>query len=1060
MKKSKGGVTVKTFIQFVLKNKLAVWLMTIILAAAGIYSGLRLKMETIPDISVPIITLTTTYPGASPEQVEEKVSNPHEKAVQNLKDVKSVYSNSYQNASSLQVEFEYGTDMKVAREDIKEAIEKIELPETAGKPVLDRVSINAFPVVALSVSDSKQDIAALTKTVEDYYAPKLEGVDGVASVAVTGQQVNKVQVVYDQEKLKQYGLDEETVKQYVQGMDTRIPLGMFQFNDSEQSVVVDGKMTTMTKLEDLEIPVQSSQAAQQQAAMQQQQAAQAQAAALAQGQQVPQEEKVEPFVKLSEISKIELKGDVESISRTNGKEAIAVQVVKSQEANTVDVVDEVKKVSNTFEKNNDGINIDLTLDQGKPIKDSVSTMLDKALFGAIFAVIIIMLFLRNFRSTIISIISIPMSLLIAMIVLNYAEISLNMMTLGAMTVAIGRVIDDSIVVVENIYRRIHLENEKLRGRELIRSATLEMFRPILSSTIVTVAVFLPIGLVGGMVGELFLPFGITMAVALIASLVIAITIVPALAHTLFKKQLYGEKVVKKEQQGKMATSYRRLLNWVLDHKLVTFAGSIVVLVASLFLAPLVGFSFLPEDEQKMAYITYTPKPGQTRDQVVSDVEKIENLIDAKKDIDTIQVSIGGANPMSPGNSSGAVMFVIYDPDTKDFSKKKTALINEVKNVEQPGEWKEQDFTGGLSSNDVSYSVAGNTIEEIRPVVDDLTAILQDNKQLKDVKSSLADEYDEKTLVVDRDKAQQYGLTTGQIAMMINPNVQATILTTVMNDGKEIDVEVHSDTKAPDMFDKVLEQKIKTPSGQEIKLKEVVDVKEGKTLTQLSRSGGKYYATVSGTILTKDVTEASNAVQKEVDKLDLPNNIDVTIGGVTADIEDAFTKLGIAIIAAIAIVYFTLVVTFGEGLAPFSILLSLPFTIIGALVGLWVMGETISVSVLIGVLMLIGIVVTNAIVLVDRIIHMEHDGLTMREAILEAGTTRLRPILMTALATIGALIPLAIGAEGGGLISKGLGITVIGGLISSTILTLVIVPLAYEFLSKVLKKDRAHETKEL
>lgn len=1050
----------KTFIQFVLKNKLAVWLMTIILAAAGIYSGLKLKMETIPDISVPIITLTTTYPGASPEQVEEKVSNPYEKAVQNLKDVKSVYSNSYQNASSLQVEFEYGTDMKVAREDIKEAIEKVPLPETAGKPVLDRVSINAFPVVALSVSDSKQEIAELTKTVEDYYAPKLEGVDGVASVAVTGQQVNKVQVVYDEEKLKQYGLDEETVKQYVQGMDTRIPLGMFQFNDSEQSVVVDGKMTTMAKLEDLEIPVQSSPAAQQQAAMQQQQAAQAAAAALAQGQPAQPEEKPEPFVKLSEISKIELKGEVESISRTNGEEAIAVQVVKSQEANTVDVVDAVKKVSNTFEKDNDGMKIDLTLDQGQPIKDSVSTMLDKALFGAIFAVIIIMLFLRNFRSTIISIISIPMSLLIAMIVLNYADISLNMMTLGAMTVAIGRVIDDSIVVVENIYRRIHLENEKLKGRELIRSATLEMFRPILSSTIVTVAVFLPIGLVGGMVGELFLPFGITMAVALIASLVIAITIVPALAHTLFKKQLYGEKVVKKEQQGKMATSYRRLLNWVLDHKLVTFTGSIVVLVASLFLTPLVGFSFLPEDEQKMAYITYTPKPGQTRDQVVSDVEKIEKLINTKEDIDTIQVSIGGANPMAPGNSNGALMFVIYDPETKDFSKKKTDLVNEVKNVEQPGEWKEQDFTGGLSSNDVSYSVAGNTIEEIRPVVDDLTAILQENKQLKDVKSSLADEYDEKTLEVDRDKAQQFGLTTGQIAMMINPNVQATILTTVMNDGKEIDVEVHSDTKAPDTFDKVLEQKIKTPTGQEIQLKEVVNVKEGKTLTQLSRSGGKYYATVSGTILTKDVTEASNAVQKEVDKLKLPNNIDVTIGGVTADIEDAFTKLGIAIIAAIAIVYFTLVVTFGEGLAPFSILLSLPFTVIGALVGLWVMGETISVSVLIGVLMLIGIVVTNAIVLVDRIIHMEHDGLTMREAILEAGSTRLRPILMTALATIGALIPLAMGTEGGGLISKGLGITVIGGLISSTVLTLVIVPLAYEFLSKILKKDRAHESKEL
>ncbi|MBQ0139222.1 MAG: efflux RND transporter permease subunit [Kurthia sp.] len=1049
----------KKFIQFVLKNKLAVWLMTIILAAAGVYSGLKLKMETIPDISVPIITLTTTYPGASPEQVEDKISTPYEKAVQNLKDVESVYSNSYQNASSLQIEFKYGTDMKVAREDIKEAIEKIELPETAARPVLDRVSINAFPVVALSVSDSNQSIAELTKTVEEYFAPKLEGVDGVSSVMVTGQQVNKVLVTYDQDKLKKYGLDEDTVKQYVQGMDTRIPLGMFTFKDSEQAVVVDGKMTTMTKLQDLEIPVQSSPAAQQAAQQQAMAATQQQAAAT--GMTAQAEEPVQkPFVKLSEIAEIELKGQVESISRTNGEDAIAVQVVKSQEANTVDVVNEVKKVSEKFEKDNKGMKIDVTLDQGQPIEESVSTMFDKALFGALFAVIIIMIFLRNFRSTIISIISIPMSLLIAMIVLNLMDISLNMMTLGAMTVAIGRVIDDSIVVVENIFRRLHLKDEKLQGRALIRSATLEMFRPILSSTIVTVAVFLPIGLVGGMVGELFLPFGITMAVALIASLIIAITIVPALAHTLFKKQLYGEKVVMKEQHGRMAQSYKKLLAWVLDHKAVTFAGSIVVLVASLFLAPIVGFSFLPEDEQKMAYITYTPEPGQTRDQVVKDVSQVEDQVKKEKDIDSIQVSIGGSNPLAPGDSNGALMYLIYDPDTKDFSAKKEKLVKSIQAVDQPGEWKEQNFAMGLSSNEVSYSVYGNTIDEIRPVVNDLEGILKDNKDLKDVKTSLEAEYDQKTLVVDRDKVQEYGLTTGQIALMINPNVQATILTTVINDGKEIDVEVHSDIKAPDTFDKVLQQKIKTPVGKEIQLKEVVNVKEGKTQTQVTRSGGKYYATVSGTILTKDVTEASSAVQKEVDKLDLPNNVEVDTGGVTEDIKDSFTKLGIAMVAAIAIVYFTLVVTFGEGLAPFSILFSLPFTVIGSLVALWATGETISVSVMIGLLMLIGIVVTNAIVLVDRIIHMEHDGLTMRQAILEAGATRLRPILMTAIATIGALIPLAIGAEGSGLISKGLGITVIGGLISSTILTLIIVPLVYEFLSKILKKDRAHENKDV
>lgn len=525
----------KKFIQFVLKNKLAVWLMTLILAAAGVYSGLKMKMETIPDISVPIITMNTAYPGASPQQVEEKVSTPFEKAVQNLKNVENVYSNSYENASSIQIEFKYGTDMKEARADIKEAIEKVKLPDAATTPVIDRVSINAFPVLALSVSDKDQTIDQLTKTVEDYFVPKIEGVDGVSSVSVSGQQVKKVLVTYNNDKLKEYGLTEDSIKQFVQDMDVESPLGIFQFKDSEQVVLVDGKLTSLKQLENLEIPVQNQASAQQQAAL----AANPAAAAATQQQQT------KSVVKLKELAKIQLKGEVESISRTNGKDAIAVQVVKSQEANTVDVVNDVKKTADQFEKDNKGMAIDVTLDQGKPIEDSVSTMLDKALFGAIFAVIIIMLFLRDIRSTIISIISIPMSLLIAVIVLRYLDISLNVMTLGAMTVAIGRVIDDSIVVVENIYRRIHLENEKLRGRALISSATLEMFRPILSSTVVTIAVFLPVGLVGGLVGELFLPFGITMAVALIASLVIAITIVPALAHTLFKRRFMEIRLLKK-----------------------------------------------------------------------------------------------------------------------------------------------------------------------------------------------------------------------------------------------------------------------------------------------------------------------------------------------------------------------------------------------------------------------------------------------------------------------------------------------------------------------------------
>ncbi|MGM9966654.1 MAG: efflux RND transporter permease subunit [Rummeliibacillus sp.] len=1046
-----------SLIKFVLKNKLAVWLLTIIVAAAGVYSGTKMKLETIPDITVPIATVTTVYPGATPQQVADDISIPFEKAVNHLKGVSAVYSNSYQNASSLQIEFKYETDMKEAVSDIKEALEKVELPETAQKPTVDRVNINAFPVVALSVANKDQSIADLTKTTENYFVPKLEGVDGVASVTVSGQQVEKVELTYDQKKLAKYGLTEDTIKQYVQAMDTQVPLGMFQFKDEEQSVVVDGKMTTIKDLKNLEIPVtMQSASANAQAAQAQAKAAQANVQGAASAKDFQQ---TKPFVKLGELASIKVIGDVESVSRTNGQSAIAVQVVKSQEANTVDVVNDIKDEAKKFEKENKGMDIEVTLDQGQPIEDSVQTMLDKALFGAIFAVIIIMLFLRNVRSTIISIISIPMSLLIAVTVLKQMDISLNMMTLGAMTVAIGRVIDDSIVVVENIYRRIYLEDEKLHGRALIREATIEMFKPILSSTIVTIAVFLPLGLVGGMVGELFLPFGLTMAFALIASLIVAITIVPVLAHTLFKKELYGNKKTKKEEHGKLSRGYKRILSWVLDHKWTTSIISIVILVASLFLTPLVGFSFLPDDQQKMVYLTYTPEPGETRDKVIDDVEVIEKMIMDKKDVKTVQSSIGGSNPMMPGASNGALVYVIYDTDTENFGDVKEKLIKEVLAVNQKGTWKSQDFTSTGSSNELSYSVYGNTVEDIRPVIKDIEKLMKKQDNLKDVKSSLAENYAEKTLVIDQDKVKALGLTTGQIAMAINPNTQTEVLTTVTKDGKELDVNVHKEAASPEKFQEVLNEELETPVGKKVKVSDVVKVKEGTTSTQVNRSKGKIYANVTATVTSKDITKASSAVQKDIDKLDIPNNVNVDTGGVAEDMNEAFSKLGLAIAAAIAIVYFTLVVTFGEGLAPFAILFSLPFTVIGALVALYISGETISVSSLIGLLMLIGIVVTNAIVLVDRIIHMEHAGMTMREAILEAGATRLRPILMTAIATIGALIPLAIGAEGGGLISKGVGVTVIGGLISSTILTLVIVPLVYELISKILKKDRAHENKE-
>ena len=1024
------GVKVKGLVNFVLKNKLAVWLLTIIITVSGIYSATQMKTETIPDISIPYLMVMDVYPGATPEKVMEDISIPIEKAVEGLEDVKSVYSNSYSNMSNIQVEYEYGIDMDEAKRALESALNTVNLPEGAQEPKITAISMNMMPVVALSVSSEKEDIVQLTSTVEDTLLPKIEKIDGVGSVTVTGQHIKEVELTYNDAKMAELGLTEDKVKEMIQASNLAVSLGLYEFKEGEQAVAVDGKFMTEDELKGMLIPI------------------------------TPTAKNPSPFVKLSDIATIEVVGKVQSVSRTNGENAIAIQIVKEQQANTVDVVNSVKELVKEEKAKVEGLVIDVSLDQGAPIEKSVSTMVEKAIFGGLIAVLIILLFLRDFKSTIISIISIPVSIFMALLILKSLDITLNLMTLGAITVAIGRVIDDSIVVVENIYRRMHLKEEKLTGRALIREATIEMFKPILSSTLVTVAVFAPLIFVGGMVGELFLPFALTMTFALFASLIVAITIVPALSHFLFKKKLYSEKTeINHKEVGKLANRYKGILRWTLNHKVITSLLAIVLLVGSLFLTPLIGFSFMGSEEEKVMYLTYTPEAGELPEDTLKNLEVVEEKLLKRDDIDILQLSMTDSadvtTAMMGGGAGGALMYLIFDPEMENFPEVRTEIEEYVSGIGQTGEWKSQNFTSmSMSTNEVSYNFYSEDLDKLNEAVKMVEEVMNENDGLEDISSTAEDAYVEYVFNVEQDELLQYGLTTGQIIMMLSPIQTPEVLTSVEKDGDSIDVIVQQEqTAQPKSIDEMLAKQVPTALGTTMPLSELVTVKEGTTLNTLARSAGEYYATVSGTIIGEDISKATSEVDAAIEDLDLPNGVTVGVAGAAADMTETFTQLGIAMIAAVAIVYFILVVTFGEGLAPFAILFSLPFAVIGSFVGLLMAGETISVSVMMGFLMLIGIVVTNAIVLVDRIIHMERAGMNMREAILEAGATRLRPILMTAIATIGALIPLAIGSGGGGLISKGLGITVIGGLISSTLLTLIIVPIVYEVLSRLFKKNR-------
>jgi len=1070
----------RSIINFSLNNKFALWMITLIVLVAGLYSGANMKQESLPNLSLPYLSVTTVFPGASPDEVVEQVTAPLEQRLKNIEAVKNVTSTSMENASSIIIEFDFGQNMDKAMTNVREAVDAVSLPSGAQEPAISKFSVNSFPVISLSASGGK-DLEELTRLVNDEIKPDLEGIAGVASVTVSGQFEKEVQLKFRDDKLQQLGMTPDTVEKLIQAAATKAPLGIFELGKTEKVIVVDGRVATIDDLRNLPIPVVPSAGSAAGAgagagaaagsaggSMAGAGAASGGAMAGAAGANGAAAGSVAgtsgaaggaaaglPTVKLSELADIELVGQAESISRTNGKESIGISIVKANDANTVDVVNAVKRMDKEIQAKHPDVHLDVLLDQGKPIEQSVETMLNKALFGALFAVIIILLFLRNLRTTLISIVSIPLSLVIGILLLKQFDITLNIMTLGAMTVAIGRVVDDSIVVIENIYRRMSLSGEKLKGKELVREATREMFLPIMSSTIVTIAVFLPLGTVSGLVGQLFLPFALTIVFALLASLLVAITVVPMLAHQLFRNGVKPGKAVHHEDKpGRLAAFYRRILGSVLRHKIITVAVAVVLLIASFLLVPLIGVSFLPDQEDKYMAITYSPEPGDRLEDVEQRALQAEDYLLKQPDVTTLQYSIGGSgNPLQQGNSKSGLFYVLFDEQVQDFDEKKDDILTGLRKLVPNGEWSELDMSGGFGGSKFSLSVYGDKLSDIEPVVNEIADLMRKDPSFKKVDTGLSKTYGQYTLVADQQKLSSYGLSAGQIALALMPTRDRPVLTTVEDQGQTYNVYVEVDNAAYQSIEDIENQTLSSPLGVQVPIKDVAKVEEGTAQASIARENGRMVVTVTAEATGADVGKASSELQKKVDQIRKPAGVEVKFGGVTEQINETFTQLGIAIAAAIAIVYLVLVLSFGGALAPFAIMFSLPFAIIGGLVALWIAGETLSVSALMGALMLIGIVVTNAIVLVDRIIHKEKEGLPTREAILEAAGTRLRPILMTALATIGALLPLAFGFESAGIISRGLGVTVIGGLVSSTLLTLLIVPIAYEVLMKLRRKPK-------
>jgi HAE1 family hydrophobic/amphiphilic exporter-1 len=765
-------------------------------------------------------------------------------------------------------------------------------------------------------------------------------------------------------------------------------------------------------------------------------------------------------IKLGDIASItESAEDNNMITRTNGKPSVNIDIIKNPDANVVEVADQVNQKLDELKKANPDVHVIKLFDKSEGVKSSIRSMIREGLLGALFASVVILIFLRKFRMTLISIVSIPVSIFVTIILLKQADISLNIMTLGGIAVAIGRVVDDSIVVIENIYR--HMMKNPQRNSEMISLATKEVASAITSSTLTTVAVFIPLGFVGGIVGKVFYPFAITVAIALLCSLLVAVTLVPVLAKIML---LRGTRMHVDRSHSRLADGYKKALRWALNHKPIVLTLSTALLLGSLGLIPLVGTSFLPSEKDKAMQISLRMPAGTDLNKTNEVANEIEAILKKHKEVKVISSSVGGLSGQlmsdgSIGSSNRASMFVSLDSSTnmdtfleqvrhdlKLLAKQGEINVTEVKSVGPP-------------SSSIQVSVKGDNLNDIKKVTEELTAKMKNVHGLANVSNNLSAQRDIVTVTVDHDKAAKQGLVAQQVAYTIRGLLDAQTVFKMEHGNQTQGVKLGLEEKDLNSVDKLKDIQILSQSGKLIRLGDIAEVKHEKGPVSIQKQNAQQYATVSGDVTIKDTGAVSREIQKIIGGMTIPKGVTVKIGGDTEEMNKSFAQLGEAMVVAVFAVYIVMMIAFGEATAPFTIMFSLPFAVIGGLVGLWFSAQPISVSAMIGALMLIGIVVTNAIVLIDRVQQVRERGLEIQEALLEAAGTRLRPILMTALATIFALLPLGLGYGEGTLMSQGLAVVVIGGLASSTLLTLFIVPIVYLLFTRIRERLLDKRTEE-
>jgi len=981
--------------QWAFRNRAAVIVLVVLVLTLGISSYFTLPKELLPAANQPEITVTVLGQGIDAGTMVAEVTKPLEDALATIPGKQDVLSTTSNGWAELNISFDSKTKMKDAKTNIQDALSNVTLPTGVSKPNVVSLNTSMIPVAEVALSFPNGLTSDNLNLVENQVAPKFQAIGGVASAPVYGANVGQVVIQLDNTKLAKLHLPLQTLLGVLKGQNVTTSVGTQTIAGSASNIQVIGKVTTLADLGNL---------------------------------------MVVPHVKLSDVATIQKQNDASSITRVNGQDAMVIVVTKTANSNAVDVGNAVQKEADALNvQYHSRMSVSVPVSTATAVVHSVNSMMREVLLGALFATAVILLFLRSFRLTVITIVSIPLSLALTLFLLGMSGVTLNILTLGAIAVAVGRLVDDSIVVIENAYRKSR--DEGVSPATMV-AATKEVATAITSSTLTTVAVFLPIGLVQGQLQSLLLPFALTVVYSLLSSLLVALTVVPILGSVMMKPR-HGKRVKGSNRKPKR---YLRWLTWSLNHKWVP-----LLLAAVIFVGAGVAYKVMPKgaidtSDLSTVNVTLTYPSATPLSQVKSGALQLESYIRKQYEANTTILLLGNsASNASYGqlnNNSEAQFSVIMKKNSNTDTFIKDVLTQKANYPKATLAAFASAGYGG--SNTININLYGKNTSALANASTLVTHAVKDIAGVQKVSTNQQDTKPTYQVKVNAQVANAAQIAQ-QLQMLLN---QVPIGSMTLNT-QNIPV-VLAPTQTLASSSDLSNLMVSTPTGL-VKLSSIATVTEVNQPGTILRKNGNEFVQVAVQVDAKKLSTISTQIGLQTKTVKLPSGITMEVGGASAQQNSQFGDLGKTMLASIGIVYLIMVLTFKTLRVPLAILFALPLAGAGAILGLLVTRTSVDPSALIGILMLIGIVVTNAIVLLDRVRQNEQHE-TIREAILEASQTRVRPILMTATATICAMIPLLFSKpETGSVVSKSLAVVVIGGLTVSTLLTLIIVPVVYELL---------------